>query len=224
MKRILIPANSAEDWKALLADPGKQWKRGYSARTLAFCWQEAKGFPRSVRDVFRRSEVFRDIEILVAIPEHQVPLKGGVRPSQNDIWVLARCGNQLVSIAVEGKVDEPFGPTLKEWGTSTGKEQRIRFICNELGLDDPLPDDIRYQLLHRTASAVLEAKRFNANHAVMLVHSFSRNDQWFEDYRRFVALFGGSAMMNQVTTGRTLRSGISLSFAWVQGEKRYLNL
>jgi hypothetical protein len=224
MNRILIPAKSAEDWKALLAEPEKQWERGYSARTLAFCWQEGKGFPRSVKDAFRRSDVFKDIEILLAIPEHQVPLKGGVRPSQNDIWVLARCGNQLVSIAVEGKVDEPFGPTLKDWGTSTGKEKRIRFICNELDLDYPLPDYIRYQLLHRTASAVLEAKRFTASHAVMLIHSFSRKDQWFDDYRRFVALFGGTAMMNQVKAGITLRYGISLSFGWVQGEKRYLSI
>ena len=33
MAQILISATSAEDWKRFLADPGKQWRRGYSAPT-----------------------------------------------------------------------------------------------------------------------------------------------------------------------------------------------
>ena len=32
----------------------------------------------------------REAEFLLAIPEHEVPLPGGIRPSQNDLWVLAR--------------------------------------------------------------------------------------------------------------------------------------
>ena len=43
-------------------------------------------------------------------------------------------------------------------------------------------DSIRYQLLHRAASAMVEARRFNAAHAMMLVHSFSPSDEWFDDY------------------------------------------
>jgi hypothetical protein len=31
MAQILIPARGPEDWKALLAEPERQWKRGYSA-------------------------------------------------------------------------------------------------------------------------------------------------------------------------------------------------
>lgn len=45
-----------------------------------------------------------------AFPEHQVPLLGGSRPSQTDLFVVAQSPGELVSIAVEGKVREPFGP------------------------------------------------------------------------------------------------------------------
>ena len=70
-------------------------KTGYSARSLAYCWEEAQGFPKSVVDVFHSSpfELFHSIEFVLGIPEHKVdlPPKGG-RPSQNDIFVLGKSG------------------------------------------------------------------------------------------------------------------------------------
>jgi len=42
-------------------------------------------------------------------------LPGGAAASQNDVWVLGEISNGLVSIAVEGKVSETFGPTVGEW-------------------------------------------------------------------------------------------------------------
>ncbi|MCJ7738673.1 MAG: hypothetical protein MUQ10_15405, partial [Anaerolineae bacterium] len=106
---------------------------------------------------------------------------------------------------------------------TTGKEKRLRFLCDELGLDYPPPFEVRYQLLHRTVSAILEAKRFRAREAVMVVHTFSRTNEWLEDYQCFLALFGLEAGINQtVTTERV--NDIRLSFAWVHGAERYLML
>ena len=167
MSNILIPTRSAEDWKAFLAEPDKQWKTGYSARTLAYCWEETDGFPESVQSVFSEAGYpFNKLEPLLIIPEHKVPLPGGPRPSQNDIWILAKSQKDLVSIAVEGKVSEPFGPTMEEWlvNDSEGKRKRLEFLINKLSLEKPIPKTIRYQLLHRTVSAIIEAKRFNASH------------------------------------------------------------
>ncbi len=124
MNNIYLPASSPDQWAQFLADPVKQWRTGYSARTLAYSWQEADGFPAEVRKVVAAAAPFADIEMLLGIPEHQVPLPGGSRPSQNDLWVLARCGAGLVSIAVEGKVAEPFGPTLEEWSAGARKARR----------------------------------------------------------------------------------------------------
>jgi uncharacterized protein DUF6946 len=226
MDKIFIPARSPEAWKPLLAEPDKQWKKGYSARALASCWQDATGFPESVKRVFAESGIvaFEDLEMLLGIPEHQVPLPGGARPTQTDLWVLARSRSGLISIAVEGKVSEPFGPMVGEWlkDASPGKIERLAFLQKLLQLPDPVPEDVRYQLLHRTASAVLEAKRFLAGHAVMLVHSFSQTHEWFEDYARFARLFGVDAQLNRVhRSGRMM--GVDLFFAWVCGEERFLS-
>ena len=221
MSRIYIPTTSAEQWAQFLAEPVKHWRQGYSARTLAYSWQEAVGFPNEVGPVL--ASQFPSIELLLALPEHKVPLPGGFRPSQNDIWVLARSESNLISIAVEGKVSEPFGPTIQEWQAeySPGKAERLMYLLSLLNLSS-VPDTTRYQLLHRTASAIIEAQRFNGAHAVMLVHSFSQSSEWFQDYAAFVSLMGGSATENSVVSVGS-RSGISLHLAWVCGNARYLS-
>ena len=94
---------------------------------------------------------------------------------------------------------------MAEWleSETLGKRIRLRFLTERLGLCE-IPPTIRYQLRHRAASAVLEAERFNASHALMLVHSFSQTHEWFEDYRAFAALFGVDAQLNRVQLGRKL--------------------
>ena len=225
MSNILIPTKSPEDWKAFLSEPDKQWKSGYSARALAYCWEEANGFPASVQFVFSKAGApFYDLEPLLILPEHKVPLPGGQRPSQNDIWVLAKSKNEMVSIAVEGKVSEHFGPTLQEWmeQDSPGKRKRLEFLKNELCLNETIPKTIRYQLLHRTASAIIEARRFNAAHAVMMVHSFSQTHEWFDDYSKFLGLFNLRGAPNLISS--MSMSNLELHFAWIQGEERYLSI
>ncbi len=163
------------------------------------------------------------LKTILAIPEHQVPLPGGSRPSQNDVWALGETANGLVSIAVEGKVSEPFGPTVAEWltGASAGKEERLRFLCSELGLTFPPPEHVRYQLFHRTVSAILEAKRFRATDAAMVVHSFSPTHEWLEDYQAFLELFGLEAAVDEGVSTH-LPSGLPLHFAWVHGSEKHL--
>jgi len=226
MNKIFIPARSPEDWKSLLAEPDKHWKTGYSAKALAYCWQEAHDFPECVRSVFRKSkiELFQNIELLLAFPEYQVSLPAGVRPSQNDIFILARGNDQLVSIMVEGKVSEPFGDTVAEWrkDKSEGKDIRLKFLLEQLGLEENKQiDAVRYQLLHRTASAIIEAKKFKAENALMLVHSFSQSNEGFNDYSQFLALFGANAEPDSLVFAKKI-NGMDLYLGWVKGEKRYL--
>jgi hypothetical protein len=220
MKRIYTPTRSVDDWQALLADPEKQWKTGYSARSLAYAWEESDGFPATVRSVL--SQTFPNIEPLIILPEHQVALPGGNAASQNDAWVLAKSNGELISIAVEGKVAEPFGPTVGEWGpdASAGRQKRFAFLKELLQLDD-IPESTRYQLLHRTASAVLEAQRFNAQHAVLLVHTFSPENRWFEDFSNFVNLFGNAAHVDRVVQAEGSRTP-ALHLAWAHGDEAFL--
>ena len=222
MPFIYLPAEKPEDWKRFLADEG-HWKTGYSARTLAYSWQEGDGFPSEVEKVL--TPAFPDIKVLLALPEHKVPLAGGRRASQNDLWVLARSEGHNVSIAVEGKVLEPFGPTVEDWqkDESAGKVERLAYLLDLLGISAPIDGSIRYQLLHRTASAIIEAKRFGAPHAVMLVHSFGGQSEWFEDMQAFAQLLDITGLTKDRLVFAGLRSGISLSLAWVSGNPLYLS-
>src|SRR2546427_6672588 len=186
MSRILAFTSGPDDWQTLLADRKKHWKTGYSARTLAHCWEAVEGFPPEVADALQHTneDSLRNLTPILAIPEFKVPLPGGVRPSQNDLFVLARSAKGPVSIMVEGKVSESFGPTLGEWRSEAtqGKEQRLQFLLRTLGLIEEPADSIRYQLLHRAASAVITGEQFRAAAAVMLVHSFSERRFGWTDY------------------------------------------
>jgi len=230
MNHIYIPTVSAEDWKRLLASPDKQWRIGFSARSLAQCWESAQGFPPEVRQLFSQSQVpsFRQVELLLAIPEHQVsmPPHSG-HPSQNDLFALGRAGDgQLIAITVEGKVSEPFGPTLGEWNAeaSHGRTERLTFIQEQLGLTGELPAHIRYQLLHRTASALSEAERFSARNAAMIVHSFNQDDLWFDEYARFVALFGAQVASPGKLVFLKETHGVNLYSGWARGHARFLQM
>jgi len=221
MKRIFVPTRHPEDWRLGLAEPEKQWKPGYSAQTLAECWEAKEGFPVEVGDLFARSGVpfFQTVQLLLAIPEYAVELPGGERPSQNDIFVLGKCADgELVSITVEGKVRESFGPTLGEWrqAPSPGKQQRLAYLTETIGLPANLPDTLRYQFLHRTASAVIEARRFNASRAAMIVHSFGGSSTGFADYQAFTTLYGVPAEKDRLLFLKDCQN-IGLYCGWVSG-------
>lgn len=119
---------------------------------------------------------------------------------------------------VEGKVNEPFGPLVSEWyvDPSPGKVKRLNYLCRTLGLDKDQVQGVRYQLLHRTVSAILEARRFMALTAVMLVHSFSPTYNWFEDYAAFADLFGTYSSMDQVHSGGNV-GDTDLYLTWIKG-------
>lgn len=215
---ILVPTAGPNDWKRFLADPEKQWKRGYSAMAAALSWEAANGVPPEISNILGKP-----VELLLAIPEHKVALPGGRRESQCDVFALVRVDNELMAIAVEAKVNEPFGPTVSEWmiNASKGKIERMGFICDLLGLSVPPPGHLRYQLFHRTAAAVVEAKRFRTAQAGMIVQSFSHEHRWEEDFQAFAALFELKIEPGQAQTS-ILPSGIPLTLGWAVGSATFL--
>ncbi len=226
MARILIFTSGPKDWRVLLADPDKQWKTGYSAKTLAHCWEAVEGFPPEVAKALQQTDeaLLEDLTPVLAIPEFKVPLPGGVRPSQNDLFVLARSAKGPVAIMVEGKVRESFGPTLGEWraDASRGKKSRLRFLLSTLGLRKNPIGSIRYQLFHRAASAVLTGEQFRAAAAVMLVHAFGDQPDSWRDYQSFAALFGVNAIEKGVVQRLGRDSRIPLLGVWVEGNPKFL--
>lgn len=200
----------------MLAEPEKHWRRGYSAMELAECWEASEGFPSEILAPLSGS--FPAIRPLITIPEFKVNLPGGQRPSQNDIWVLARSKDSLISVAVEGKVEEPFDRPVKDWLTaaSTGKLERWEFLKKKLGLHDEPDGSLMYQLFHRTASAIIQAEEFKANHAILVVHSFSPTSSWFNEYAAFLELFGVVAAKAKLQSSAR-PTPVPLHFLWATG-------
>ena len=221
MTHFYLPTKSAECWRGLLAHPEKHWRDGYSAKSLATCWEAGSSFPPEVSAAFAASRIptFDSLSFVVGFPEYKIQIPPITRrPSQTDLMVVARGGRELVVIAVEGKVEESFGEYVADWRRhdTPGKTERLDFLTGCLGLGREQLDGIRYQLLHRTASALLTAERFAASHAVMLVHSFSRQQTGFTDYSAFLRLFGVQAVQGTVQPAVT-RNGVHLYFSWVTG-------
>lgn len=216
------PTQKAEDWRLALQDPQSHWKPEFSAWTLAHSWEAAHGFPPEIQLVLTPD--FSDIEMIRGWVEHAVPMPGIGQASRNDLFVLAKAASENLCIAVEGKVNESLGPTISRWRDgSPNKEKRLRGILELIGLGDDLPGTIRYQLLHRLASPVIESQRFGARHAIMIIHSFSNLDKSFSDFAALLALYGiADAKPDHLYPLKTI-DGLRLYAGWVRGDGRFLS-
>src|SRR5207249_12021080 len=109
MKRIVVPTKSGAEWKRLLAKPDLHWKPGKSAMSAAASWEAAGDrFPGELSAALEASNDrdLANLELLLAVPEWEVELPGGLTTSHTDVMALARNDRGLVAVAIEAKVDE----------------------------------------------------------------------------------------------------------------------
>jgi hypothetical protein len=227
VKRIFVPTKSGSDWQGLLAKPKLHWKKGASAMTTAAAWEDAGSvLPSEIVTVLQLSneEALRDLELLAAIPEWEVSLEGGETASHTDVLALARNDRGLCVIAVEAKVNEDFGPLLKDKRAeaSPGQSNRLDSLHTLLGILR-FDDVIRYQLLHRTASALLTARQFHAQTAVMLVQCFGDKPNLRADFEAFCRALRTKELSSALRVAPAF-SGPSLYLAWCSGNHKYLDV
>ena len=190
----MFPAKALE-LARLLADPERHWKQGASA--LPSLPEEPTGSRPPSRDTLRNGAPWIvGAEILLALPE----LEGGPtavgRPAHADGPHDPRAHTGRFAgrhRGLEGKVDEPFGDLVGDGGRrapSPGRRSGSAFLLRLLELGHVDPDGLRYQLLHRTAAALIEANRFGAECAVMLVQPFSPEHRSWSDFVAFAEALG----------------------------------
>jgi hypothetical protein len=227
MKRIFVPTQTGSDWQRLLAQPALQWKKGRSAMTAAASWENARDALPSEIVKLLDSSLDRDLaglELLAALPEWQTPLEGGETASHTDVLALARNEHGLCVVAVEAKVNEDFGPLVKDKRAelSDGQRRRLDYLQFLLHLKQ-IDDGIRYQLLHRTAAAILTAQEFHAHVAVMMVQSFGKKESVRADFDAFLhaldaqSLPGGMAVVPAFQQPR-------LFLGWCTGDSQFLEM
>jgi hypothetical protein len=224
MKRIFVPTKTGAEWQLLLAKPKLHWKPGASAMTAAAAWESAASrLPPEVSALLDSTghPVLLEQSLLAAFPEWQVELPGGVTTSSTD--VLAVCRNEvgLCILGVEAKVLEDFGPMLavKRAESSSGQSERIAYLQNLLGVER-FEDTIRYQLLHRTASALLTARQFHAAAAVMLVHAFDTPATQRQDFEAFRTALRAEEVAPLVYRVPAVKNP-DLYLAWCDGDSEF---
>jgi hypothetical protein len=222
MSKIFVPSETAASWQRLLAQPKKHWKPSFSAMTLAQCWENSGGLlPPEIRELLVSAQhpALTAPELLLAIPEFQVRLPGGDRPTQTDVFALVHGSGGLAACAVEGKVDEAFGPTI-DAKRRQGAGDRLSFLHELLRVPAHDSARLRYQLFHRSAAAILLAQRFFAPVAVLIVHSFSPRHRWYPDFEAFGHALGVSTERGRLAhVGE--RGGVEFFIGWAVGDQRF---
>jgi hypothetical protein len=222
--RIFVPSMGPGHWRALLADPYRQWRREKSAWELAVSWESRRdtqsGLPAEVEEALSSAPELRGAQLLLALPEHRVVLDDERRPSQNDLWAVLRTESGYLSMTVEAKAGEEFDKPIEQWmaDDSPGKARRLEFLRANLELDALPPPHVRYQLVHRTASAVLEARRWRMPKALMLVQSFCESPTSWQDFTVFAQLLGCSATRGGLARAARPRD-VTLFLGWVDSPK-----
>jgi hypothetical protein len=99
-----------------------------------------------------------------------------------------------------------------------GKERRLAGLVDRLGLDPGAVGTLRYQLLHRTAAALIEAAHAGAKNAAMIVQSFSPDSvrAGFSDFQAFAAALGTPIEKPGNLSKAVERGGVKLRLGWAQ--------
>jgi hypothetical protein len=224
-KKIFIPTDNADSWSKFLADQNKHWKPEHSAVETALSWENSPNqMPKEIKKLFSNVYNFKNIELLLALPEYKVPLPGGSAASQNDVLAILRSDNALSVMTVEGKAKEDFDKKIINWKESTsdkGVQERLGFLIEKIGITSNEIDHLRYQLFHRLASAIIMAEKFHAKNAIMVVQSFEGDDRLnhFGDFQNFVVQYNVHSIEKFKLYELTNLNGIKVFAAWVQSEK-----
>ena len=195
MSHLCISTRGISSWRERLAAPDHQWKRRYSAFETAVSWELASksksGIPAPVGKLFRDSD-YDDPVLIFAVAEHKVELPGGNAASQSDVWGVVKTIQGMLSLTVEAKANEAFGDDVVAKWLAAGKtveskknrESRLDYILSNLPPSEFFLQ-VRYQIVHRCAASVIEAKRFGFQHAAFVVQSFNSPEESFQDYAVF---------------------------------------
>jgi hypothetical protein len=224
MPNFQIAIEKPEEIIPRLGKGEHHWKKGRSAFELSTAWMQVDGFPPSVRAALDSVDDWRDADLLEAMFERETRLPGRGRPSQTDLLALVRLKDGNAILGVEGKVDEPFGSRVKEWlgaAENLNRQERLAGLCSTLSIGSDATGELFYQLLHRTCSAVYEAKRFRCTRAIMLVHSFAPVPErpalpvCFEEFKAFSCAVGMPVADPGMISAAKLCDGIEVRLAWV---------
>jgi len=221
MNRLFVRSGSIPVWRQFLGLAPARWRQNPSYVLAATSWEAAEGnLPPEVSRSFDASgiEDIQSLRLLLAVPdwEFDVDLEG--MAPQPEMLALARNSQGLCAIAVEPDIGGSFG-----WDLGAARDPRalagIARMQEILGVE--ISDlDASYQLLYRTCCAVRAAEEFNAQSAVMLVHSFGTTPRPRQEFERFCMSINADVAGDDIfIVSRCLRPRLIL--AWCKAGDRF---
>lgn len=226
--------------------PPRHYKAGFSAYEIAHSWKSSsKFFPDAINEVFRTCNIpiFANLRPDYVVAEYPVFLDDTFHtPSKSDIFAF--CSNfygDRIVMAVEGKCLEPFGPRIQDWIVTSDfptarrqkmlfpesppiqprKKRRLEFLNSLLPTKIAEDSCLRYQAVHRSASAIIEASKTSSIAAVVVIQAFRKSlDNYFDysDWLDFLGLHGcrKNKIIGPVLLGRA--KDIPTYFVYVQDQ------
>jgi hypothetical protein len=212
------PLSKPEDVVRLLGKQEMHWKEKHSAYETAHSWFEAQDLPEAIRAILETDPIYADARLLKAFFEKKTALDElGRGPSQTDVLAILQISSGHAVVGVEGKVNEPFGDHVFQWNDgSPSKTSRLSALTKRLGLETNVVGGLRYQLVHRTVAALLEAQTIGAREAAMVVQSFSPDSvrAGFGDFQVFGAALGTPIVDPGTLSPPIDLDGIQLRLGW----------
>jgi uncharacterized protein DUF6946 len=228
-KRLAKP----EDWRRVASTDMRP-----AAYELAQTWQAAGGIPPGIKkalDDFHAPPI-SGLSLDVAIVEMPVFVDTKTAATTDLMGYARNRADEPVVLAVEAKAHEPFGLPVRSWlrgevdepSSNTephpARERRFAFLCERLGFSVDLECGLRYQLLHRTVSAVMEGELHAAAAVVVLIHDFGESapGNW-KDYELYLDALGFPSVVPGQVVGPALlgsRRSMPTYFLWWQDTPR----
>ena len=172
-------------------------------------WEAVKGVPPEISKILGA-----DAKLRYAIPGHIVPISGGPGPSRCDVFALVETENGVGAIGIFA-TDDGFDVTVRDWlngGVVDGKG-RLGVVCRTLEIQAQQTEELRYQLLHRMAAAIIKADK-RAKFVGLIIQSFSQGQKGLEDFKDFCRLLGAEDVLPGKPFWVTRPSGRRILLGW----------
>jgi hypothetical protein len=140
-----------------------------------------------------------------------------------NVLAIVEVRSGLAIVGVAGKVNEPFGDYVSQWNDgSPGRATRLAASIKQLGMTAEIAASLRYRLIHRTVSILLEAQTIGARKTVMLIQSFGSNHSptGFADLQMFGAVLGALITDTGMLSPPVELDGIEFRIGWAVCEAR----
>ncbi|MFO0454146.1 MAG: DUF6946 family protein [Pseudomonadota bacterium] len=162
-----------------------QWRAGRSAMELARAWFTAPQpvLPPEVRSLLESRAETRGSELLEGWPEWVTKLPFPGEGRNHDLVAVGSTGARGLLLAVEGKVDEPFGDLVGSYWRKSKANSKSKawkridtLLAAAFGPQASAAEkpwrNLRYQLLTALVGTAIEAAARECDIAVLCIHEF----------------------------------------------------